>query len=78
MWYIIIGIIIAALIIWSIIKKRSETKVEANPLEKYLNQEAIVTESISDTIGTGKVKIDGEEFRARRGAPGVIKPAPRL
>lgn len=73
MWYVIVAIIIVALIIWYIVQKKSANKVEVNPLEKYLNQEAVVTETISDTIGTGKVEIDGQEYQARRGGPGIIK-----
>jgi len=73
MWYVILGIIVVALIVWFIRQKKSASKVETNPLEKYLNQEAVVTESISDTIGTGKVEIDGKEFQAKRGGPGIIK-----
>lgn len=73
MWYVIVGIIIVALIVWFIIRKKSGSQVEANPLEKYLNQEVVVTETISDTLGTGKVEIDGQDIEAKRGGPGVIK-----
>lgn len=73
MWYVIVGIIIVALIVWFIIRKKSGSQVVANPLEKYLNQEVVVTETISDTLGTGKVEIDGQDIEAKRGGPGVIK-----
>jgi len=71
-WYVILGVIVLILVIIFIIRRRSANIVHENPLEKYLNQEAIVTEPISDTLGTGKIKIDGQEIQAKRNGPGVI------
>ncbi|NLO81766.1 MAG: hypothetical protein GX094_01670 [Clostridiales bacterium] len=72
MWYIIIGVIVVILLVIYFIRKRGTATVQENPLEKYLNQEAVVTEPISDTLGTGKIQIDGQEIQARRNGPGVI------
>ena len=72
MWWII-GIIVAVvIIIWLVVRKKSSKKMNVNPLTEYLNHEALVTESISDTLGTGKVNIGGKEFQARKGGTGVI------
>lgn len=71
-WYYILGAIVVILIVVYFVKKKNSTVMQENPLEKYLHQEAIVTEPISDTLGTGKVKIDGIEIQARRKGPGVI------
>jgi len=72
MWYYIIGAIVIVLIVIYIVKKRNSNAMQENPLEKYLHQEAVVTEAISDTLGTGKVEIDGMEIQAKRNGPGVI------
>lgn len=71
MWYAIIGLVVVLIIIY-LVKKQQDKKKNINPLEKYLNAEAIVTEAVSDTLGKGKIKIDDTEIEAYRGKPGVI------
>jgi membrane protein implicated in regulation of membrane protease activity len=71
MWYVIAGIAVLLIVIF-IVKKVQEKKSDINPLEKYLNTEAIVTEQISDTLGKGKVKLGDTDVQAYRGKPGVI------
>lgn len=71
MWYVIIGLVVVLIVIY-LVKKQQDKKKDVNPLEKYLNAEAVVTEAVSDTLGKGKVKIDDTEIEAYRGKPGVI------
>lgn len=70
--YWILGAIVIILIIVFIVRKRSSKDVHVNPLEKYIGHEAVVTEAISDTLGTGKVNIDGNEIQAQRNGPGIV------
>jgi membrane protein implicated in regulation of membrane protease activity len=72
MFYYILGAIVIILIIVFIVRKRSSKAVHVNPLEKYIGQEAVVTEAISDTLGTGKVTIDDIEIQAQRNGPGIV------
>jgi membrane-bound ClpP family serine protease len=76
-WYLFIAALVL-LIIFSIVKKLQEKKKDVNPLEKYLNTEAVVTEAISDTLGKGKVSLDGNQVDAYRGKPGVIDPGTKV
>jgi len=71
MWYIIAGIAVVLIVVY-VVKRIQDKKRDVNPLEKYLNTEAIVTEAVSDTLGKGKVKLDDMEVQAYRGKPGVI------
>ena len=70
MWYVIAGIAVLLIVIF--IVKKVQKKSDINPLEKYLNTEAIVTEPISDTLGKGKVTLGDTDVQAYRGKPGVI------
>ncbi len=71
MWYAIIGAAVVLIVIYSV-KKQKDKKKDVNPLDKYLNAEAVVLEPVSDTLGTGKIKIDNFEIQAFRGKPGII------
>lgn len=71
MWYAIIGAAVVLIVIY-FVKKQHDKKKDVNPLDKYLDAEAVVSEPVSDTLGTGKIKIDNLEIQAFRGKPGLI------
>lgn len=70
-WYVLIAVVLV-LVIVLIVKSKSKKPEDLNPLLKYVGLQADVTETISDTLETGKVRVDGMVVRAKKGGPGII------